>query len=254
MPVHDWTRVFPGTFHHFHGSWITHLAEALNSGLLPDDFYALAEQHSGDTIPYVLTLSHVARGEPSDPPRGGVSLAETPPRVTLRMVADEDATYRALRRTIVIRHRTGREIVAMIEIVLPGNKSGGKAFEQFVDKSASAIRHGIHLLVIDLLPPSPRDPDGIHGAVWKIVGGDFQLPADRQLTLAAYLADRLPEAFVEPFTIGATLPDMPLFVDLGRYVETPLEATYMEAYRGMPTVLREVLEGRAPSEWESDES
>ena len=32
MPVHDWTRVQAGTFHHFHCAWITHLAEALNGG------------------------------------------------------------------------------------------------------------------------------------------------------------------------------------------------------------------------------
>ena len=34
MPVHDWTRVSPGTFHDFHGRWITHLSESLNAGLL----------------------------------------------------------------------------------------------------------------------------------------------------------------------------------------------------------------------------
>ena len=44
MPVHDWTRVDDGTFHGFHTAWVTHLSEALNSGLLPPDYYALPEQ------------------------------------------------------------------------------------------------------------------------------------------------------------------------------------------------------------------
>ncbi|MDA1017373.1 MAG: DUF4058 domain-containing protein, partial [Planctomycetota bacterium] len=108
MPIHDWTRVFPGTFHHFHCSWITHLSEALNSGLLPDDYYAMAEQDADDVIPDVLTLRRGGVAERND--TGGVLLAEAPPKVSLRMFADEDATYRALRRTIVIRHRSGREI------------------------------------------------------------------------------------------------------------------------------------------------
>jgi hypothetical protein len=46
MPAHDWTRVFPGTFHDFHSAWIVHLKETLNAGVLPDEFFALAEQHS----------------------------------------------------------------------------------------------------------------------------------------------------------------------------------------------------------------
>jgi hypothetical protein len=44
MPVHDWTRIDAGTFHAFHTAWVTHLMEALNGGLLPPSYYALAEQ------------------------------------------------------------------------------------------------------------------------------------------------------------------------------------------------------------------
>ena len=55
MPIHDWTRVFPGTFRDFHNSWITHLKESLNE-LLPAEYYALSEQHSGDAVPDVLPL------------------------------------------------------------------------------------------------------------------------------------------------------------------------------------------------------
>ena len=36
--------------------WITHMAEALNGGILPAGFYAMAEQHAGQLIPDVLTL------------------------------------------------------------------------------------------------------------------------------------------------------------------------------------------------------
>jgi hypothetical protein len=46
MPVHDWTRVDAGIFHHFHHDWITEIARALNRGILPPDYYALAEQHA----------------------------------------------------------------------------------------------------------------------------------------------------------------------------------------------------------------
>jgi hypothetical protein len=79
-------------------------------------------------------------------------------------------------------------------------------------------------------------------------------PPHRPLTLAAYEAGQLPKAFVEPISVGSPLPPMPLFLDVGRYVNTPLEATYMAAYQGLPRILRDVLEGAAPAEWESDEA
>lgn len=249
MPIHDWTRVFPGSFHDFHCSWITHIKEALNSGYLPDDFYALAEQHSDDAVPDVLTLSHRRKGRSEQPPSGGVLLAEAPPKVGIHMVPNEETAYRALRRTIVIRHRTGREIVAMIEVISPGNKSSQRALEQFVDKSASAIRQGIHLLVVDLHPPTPRDLQGIHGEIWRVVGGEFEFPDERHLSLASYRAERpLPEAYIEPLAVGMTIPDMPLFLDEDRYIETPLETTYLTAYQGIPKYLQDVLEGREPPE------
>src|SRR5262245_53148047 len=69
MPAHDWTKVPAGIFHHFHLEWIASTAHALNHGLLPEDYYALAEQYAGVFGPDVLTLKsppHIERKE-----RGG---------------------------------------------------------------------------------------------------------------------------------------------------------------------------------------
>jgi hypothetical protein len=56
MPIHDWRRVQAGTFHDFHMSWIAELKKRFNQDLLPEGFYALAEQTAGETGPDVLTL------------------------------------------------------------------------------------------------------------------------------------------------------------------------------------------------------
>ena len=81
MPLHDWTKVDDGIFHDFHSSWIIHLKESLNEGLLPDGFYALTEQHARDRIPDVLTL-HVPERDlvPGPLHRGrGVALVDAAP-------------------------------------------------------------------------------------------------------------------------------------------------------------------------------
>ncbi len=62
MPIHDWTRVDAGIFHHFHHGWIEDLSRALNRGLLPPDHYALAEQIAAGLGPDVLTLQRPANG------------------------------------------------------------------------------------------------------------------------------------------------------------------------------------------------
>jgi hypothetical protein len=57
MPVHDWTRVEGGILHAFHHRWISAISDTLNEGILPEDYYALPEQHAAGFGPNVLTLS-----------------------------------------------------------------------------------------------------------------------------------------------------------------------------------------------------
>src|SRR5262245_30604146 len=97
MPIHDWSRVTAGTFHDFHGSWITHLKETLNAGLLPDDYYALSEQVAGQLVPDVLTFQQ-HHGNPAErsiqEQNGGNGavclLTASPPQVRLTVQAGTD--------------------------------------------------------------------------------------------------------------------------------------------------------------------
>src|SRR5262249_52888307 len=86
MPVHDWTRVDAGIFHDFHTVWIGQIRTVLNDGLLPQGYYALAEQHAGRSIADVLTLHAGPGSEPASQPwplppdTGGIAVADAPPR------------------------------------------------------------------------------------------------------------------------------------------------------------------------------
>jgi hypothetical protein len=242
VPVHDWTRVNAGIFHHFHHGWIDEIARALNRGILPPDHYALAEQIAGGLGPDVLTLQRPANGAPAGAdPKGGVALAAVPPKVHYRHRAEPDR-YAAKAKAVVIRHASNHRVVAIVEVVSPGNKSNRHGLRAFVGKAVEMLRAGIHLLLIDLFPPGPRDPQGIHKAVWdEFIDSDFSLPPGRPLTLAAYIAGPWPEAFVEPAAVGAALPEMPIFLTPDVYVPLPLEATYQAAWEAVPSVWRDVL-------------
>lgn len=244
MPVHDWTCVTPGVFHAFHNSWIGVIQDTLNNGLLPKDFYVLGEQVAGPFGPDVLALQSIE--DHGDPDTNGhasaLAVAIAPPRV--RFTAQTEMNEYVLKqRTLVIRHSTDDRIIALIEILSPGNKDSRHAVRSFVTKAAEALYHGYHLLLIDLFPPSPRDPQGIHGAVWEEIGDDtYKAPPEKPLTLVAYVSDRIKTAYIEPIAVGDTLPDMPLFLEPANYVNVPLEATYQAAWHGVPQRWKRVLE------------
>src|SRR5262249_55493798 len=63
MPIHDWTRVEAGIFHDFHHGWIDQVKHVLNSGVLPRDYYAMAEPFAGGFGPDVLTLNAPGSGD-----------------------------------------------------------------------------------------------------------------------------------------------------------------------------------------------
>ena len=245
MALHDWTRVGAATFHDFHGAWITHLKEALNGGILPRGYYAMSEQHAGPMIADVLTLRGGQKRE-SPPASGGIAIEEKPPKVSLEMVPDETVWYRMARRTLAIHHTSDHRIVALIEIVSPANKDRRAIVNEFVEKVLLAFEQGYHVLLADILPPGPFDPQGFHGAIWKNFDAAGYTPAgERSLTLASYAVKDLPRAYVEPMGAGARLPDMPLFLHADRYVNVPLEETYDLAFSGMSSYWRDVLEGQA---------
>ena len=244
MPVHDWTRVKAGIFHHFHHDWITEIARVLNRGLLPPENYALAPQQAAGFGPDVLTLEQTGDQDSLDSPdrgkAGSVSLASP----KLKPIAETDmGFYRRKQSTIAIRHISGDTIVAMIEVVSPGNNAGAKALRAFVEKAAELLDHRIHLLIIDLHPRGRRDPQGIHSAIWgEITGEDYLAPRDQPLTLAAYESGLTVRAFVVHVAVGDALAKMPLFLAPEKSIDVPLEVTYQAAFADVPRKWQRVLE------------
>jgi hypothetical protein len=242
MPIHDWTRVDAGLFHAFHQDWIGVLARALNAGVLPRDYFALREQSTREPIPGVLTLKLSAVSEEPNGASTGLTVATAPPRTRVVRRA-EDKVYVLKADRIAVRHRHG-ELVAVIEVVSPGNKASKNELRTFVEKAANFIAQGVHLLVIDLFPPGSRDPQGIHKPIWdEFIEEDFERPADQPLTLAAYDAGPPPVAYVESVAVGDALPDMPIFLKPDFYVPGPLEATYTTTWEDFfPAPMKKLLE------------
>jgi len=241
MPIHDWTRVDGRILYDFHQAWNATLRGMLNGGLLPQDFYALIEQHAGRHIPDLLTLHASAHLGPLPTPTGGVAVVEVRPKVRRRLTAPATPP----RRTVAIRHVSGHRLVALIEIVSPSNKDRVDHVRAFTEKAAEALRAGVHVLVVDLFPPGRSDPQGMHGAIWSYFDEEpYFVPADQPLTVASYLAEEPPEAWLEHLRVGDELPEMAHFLTAEVCIPLPLAATYDAAFRSAPAFWRDVLEGR----------
>lgn len=198
-----------GLFHSFRQGWSIRLKDALNCGVLKDGHYALVEPHDGSETAGTTDASRYAR--------------------------------RANR--ISVRHPLG-QVVAVIEIISPGNKDSRHALRSFVEKAVSLLRAGIHLLIVDLFPPSPvRDEQGIHKAIWdELTDEEFALPPETTLTLVSYQSGEDYTAYAEFVAVGSDLPAMPLFLSRDLHASVPLEGTYLATWAACPAPLRELVE------------
>lgn len=213
MPIHDWTRVPSGLFHDFHQTWSIHLKTALNSGILPKGLSALVEQRAVGREPDVLAVYRTAK-----------------------------EIYASRANRVVVKHHLGR-VVAVIEIFSPGNKDSRAAIREFVGKAVELLQSGIHLLLVDLFPPTPRDVLGIHKLIWDEISDEpFRFPPGKDRLLVSYELGTEQAAYVQTLAVGDALPQMPLFVAEGVHVKTPLEATYRSAWYGCPEELRSAVE------------
>jgi hypothetical protein len=213
MPIHDWTRVPAGLFHDFHQSWSIRIKDALNAGRLPKALSALVDQRAGPLEADALTIER--RAKPHRPDRAN---------------------------RIVVKHHLGR-IIAVIEILSPGNKDSRAALRDFVEKTIDFLRKGIHVLVVDLFPPTARDPFGIHKVVWdEIHEEDFNFPAGKDRILASYETGAERVAYVEPVAVGDDLPEMPLFLANSIHIRVPLESTYRATWDASPEEMRIAVE------------
>ncbi|HEV3384714.1 MAG TPA: DUF4058 family protein [Gemmata sp.] len=243
MPIHDWTRVDAGTFHDFHQGWTIEIRNTLNHGVLPPGYFAMADQRVSGPEPDVIALK---LREPLSP--GGLAVADAPPRARQHArIESEKEIYARKANRIVVRHKLGR-IVAVIEVVSPGNKDSKHAIRSFTSKTVDFLRNSINLVVIDLFPPTPRDPNGIHQAIWdELVGEPFEArPANKPLTVAGYDAGSELTAYVDPVAVGDCLPDAPLFLAPEWYVNIPLEKTYQASWDVTPQPIRDLVELPAP--------
>ena len=227
-------------YHSFQLDWSCRLSDQLNHGVLPQALYAMTE---------TLELRPLAEFCPLPEPEGPLVLCHweenlpdataQPPRTRFQF-RDDRKQYAC--KVVTIRDDL-HQPVAVVFWITRQDKETPYRLAALLRHAVGALTRDIHLLVVDLFPPSVRDPHGIHKKIWEQFKPEpFDLPPDKPLTLAAYAAGAEKVAYVENVAVGESLPDMPIFLTPEHYVPCPLEASYRMAWSVFPGALKGPLE------------
>ncbi len=217
MPVHDWTKVDSSIFHAFHQGWSIEISVRLNREL-PKDHYSLITKNSN-----IAPLRRI-----------------------------DDATAYQNKKNIVVVHRASDDrIMAIIELISPGNKTTSAGVKRLIEKVTGLIHEGIHVLLVDVLPGTAHAPESLHESIWHNMqpssveqGNDPKKPL-KAVSYECSLASGC-NAYIEDFAIGDAIPTMPLFLLPEHFLNTPLEETYNSAFAAMPLRWRTVIESDTP--------
>lgn len=212
----------------FHSAWASTLANHLNP-IVPPEYRVHENLKLGGGVEIdVAALRHPPGGNGTATPR----LSGWQPGPPLATVA---AVFPERFEVLVFRQSGGRQLVAAIELVSPGNKDRAETCEAFASKVASYLHEAVSVLVVDVVTERRAN---LHNEVVRLMG----LPDDLRLTpdVPLYAVSYRPVArdgraeidlWANPLAVGDPLPTMPLRLIADYFVPVDLEATYAETCR-----------------------
>ena len=221
----------------FHGGWPTMIVIGLNRRL-PQRYVAEPQVHLGSSVEIdVATYEEDEADSPSAGERddgGGVATAVwAPPRPTLAVATDLPALDEYEVR--VYDTKSGRRLVAAVEIVSPANKDRPEHRRAFVAKCAALLQDRVCVAIVDLVTTRTSN---LYGDLIELFGQTDPSLADGPPPLYAvscrWARDGdawLLETWAHPLALGRPLPTLPLWLAEDLAVPLELEQSYEETCR-----------------------
>lgn len=218
----------PRRWEGFHHSWATVIAQHLNRGILPPDYYAEPEISIGPEMEIDVATMELTNAEPK---RGVATALWAPPRPQLEVPVD----YSRLDgyEVLVYQDMGGATLRAAIELVSPRNKDRAAARLTFAAKCANFLKHGIAVVIVDIVTARKAD---MHELLFKALGVKSRRAAWRSPT-GLYAVSYRPvttrkaprvQAWPDALALGKPLPVKPLWVSSDLCIPVELEKTYLD--------------------------
>ncbi len=211
-------------WHSFHNAWSTYLADDLNQRL-PDGYFAEPNAQFGIEVD-VATYSEGAPGKSSHHnEESNEESSEWVPRsptatLPFPLIAD-------IIEVQVFSIQAGPTLVGAIELVSPANKDCPAQRDAFTSKCQTYLQQGIGLIVVDVVTTLSAN---LHNELMKRLELPIE-PMQADLYAVAYRvgeSEGTPhlDVWQEGFTVGRSLPILPLYLKSGLYLPVNLEQTY----------------------------
>lgn len=217
----------------FHSNWATKIADALTERWLPPEYIAEEHAHVGSQIE--IEVATLERGDPAAPIRDSIGIATMPIKAWAPPDPDAvlPATFLSTFEIRVLSHTAGPRLVAVIELVSPGNKDRVAERQAFAIKCASFLVQGVSLIIVDIVTNRRAN---LHNEILQLLQGADIAQMDSAATLYAVAYRPLLRAGKEeidiwrtPLTLGQPLPTLPLSLSADVVIPVDFEATYAEA-------------------------
>jgi hypothetical protein len=216
----------PDVWHDFHQAMITAIRNELTPQIRPgyvakiDDHIYIHELAGEDR--YLIGRSDVS----VVPSQGGVAISARPHSVVAPAHGLIPLNVDEVRESFIeIRDRESRELVTVIELLSPTNKSHAADREQYIGKRKALLAHNPHLVEIDLLRGGERMPvEGMPACDYVVmVSRSYERPRVDLWPLA--LRDPLPT-----IPIPLRRDDRDATLDLQRLLHEQYDAAGYEDY------------------------
>lgn len=219
----------PRRWEGFHHSWATFIAQQLNQGVLPANYFAEAEISLGPELEIDVASFELDEGEVVPSRETGTALW-CPPRPKLS--AKVDFSHLDSCSVHIYEDVGGAELRAAVELVIPANKDCAASRRTFAAKCAGYLKHAIGLSIIDIVTARRAN---LHeeifrtlevkgaAAAWKSATG---LYAVSYRAVTSRKSPRV-QAWPEPLALGKPLPTMPLWITPEMCLPVRFEDSYM---------------------------
>lgn len=177
--------------------------------------------------------------ELTDPRGEGKEIAAaawSPPRP--KFAAKVDFAHLDSYEVRVYQDLGGAELRGAIELISPANKDREGARRTFAAKCAGYLRHGIGVMIIDIVTARAANLHRELFDVLEVKGRPTSWKSPTDLYAVAYRAVTVRkkprvEVWPEPLALGKPLPIMPLWLTLDLCIPVRLEESYLETCRSL---------------------
>jgi hypothetical protein len=223
----------------FHSAWVNTMVRHLNGSLLPRRFRARPNIHLGPFVEAdVATFDRDQETEQfaplpptAEPVHGETTAVWTPPAAVQTL--DIEFPAQDVFEVRIHDERRGMRLVAVVELVSPGNKDRSETRHAFAAKCAGYLQEQVSVVVVDVVTARHAN---LHRELLEMFG---RIPSEtaapdlyavsyrNRKTQGKWHLDLWPCALV----VGGSLPSVPLWLDRQLAVQLDLENSYEETCR-----------------------